>query len=1121
VTADAVAREEIRDLHDTTLFVEAGAGTGKTTALVDRVVSLIARGRVAVRELAAITFTEAAAGELRDRIRYRLEQAAGAAAAALPTGAAGARACEGDQEAPKGSWTPEERERCRAALEDLDDAALSTLHGFAQRILAEHPLEAGLPPRFDVIDDVQAAVRFEERWEQFLDALVADPTLEPALLAALALGIDFDQLRRVACVLHDHYERLHATPAAVSDARPVDLDPVLAPLEQAIARLAECRVRQDLLFQHVEGLAGWLDALRDAPDDLDRLDLLGEMPKMAKNVGRHGNWHCPVDEVRGLLEQADAARAAVIGTHQRATLDLLLARLRGFVRAYADERRRDGRIEFHDLLVLARDVLRNNPQVRAALSERFRVLLIDEFQDTDPLQIEIAVLLASDDPEAGRRAWHDVPVAPGRAFFVGDPKQSIYRFRRADLELYHRVERELRDGHRELTQNFRSVPGILDWVNHVFDRLFGGFEAGDGAQAAHVALVAERDAFESSTPPVATFGGPTDVPLVAEVRAVEAAAVAALAQRIKDDGWEVADPVTGSIRPARYDDIALLLPTRTALPDLEDALERADVPVRIESQSLVFSTAEVRDLLSILTALDDPTDEIALVASLRSPAFGCGDDELVDYHQRGGRWDYRRTVPDDIPPDHPVVAALTALRDLHDTRWWQSVSETVEAIVRQRKMLELAVTHRRPRDHWRRIRFFLDQARAYDAASGFGLRGFIDWVRQLADERARAVEIVVPEPDDDALRVLTVHGAKGLEFPIVILAGLNVAPPNRSTPVLWNPDGSFEVRVGRVRQGTRFETPGWDERARREDELDAAERMRLLYVASTRARDHLIVSLHHKEDSDCHAALLCEHGADAPAVALDLDGAAPAAPAAVTPADDGEGPERPADRESWIAARTALLTRAALPASVAATTLAHDGWDPALEKDEPVDDRPPWRRGRAGTSVGRAVHAVLQSIDLATGAGLDATARAQALAEGIPQREAEVRALARGILQTSVVRGAVTSGRYWREVPVAALVDGVTVEGFIDLLMETLEGLVVVDYKTDQIPTDTDLDAVMERYRVQGAAYSLALERALGTPVARCVFVFARRGRAVEREVEDLPNAVADVEQRIRKTARL
>jgi len=1098
---DVAARDEIRDALDETLFVEAGAGTGKTTALVSRVVSLIARGRVTIRELAAITFTEAAAGELRDRIRYQLERAAaGAAAAALPT---------------------EERERCRVALDELDDAALSTLHGFAQRILAQHPLEAGLPPSFEVVDDVEAAVRFEERWREFVEALVADADLEPVLLTALALGIDFDQLRRVARALQEHYERLRGAPTAAPALPPLDLEPLLAPLGEAIGQLAECRVRQDHLFRHLEGLAGWPAVLRNADDDLDRLDLIAEMPKLTTTRGRRDNWRCPVDDVRALLARAEAGRAAVVGAQQQAILSVLLGRLRGFVRAYAEERRRDGRLEFHDLLVLARDVLQRNPVVRAGLAERFRALLIDEFQDTDPLQIEIAVLLASDDPDAGSKPWWNAPIAPGRAFFVGDPQQSIYRFRRADLELYHRVERELHDGRLELAQNFRSVPAILDWVNHVFDALFDRSDG--GTQAAHVALAADRAPSPTTAPVVATFGGPADVERVGEVRAEEAGAVAGLARRIKDEGWPIVDPITEELRPARYDDVALLLPTRTTLPDLEDALERADVPVRIESQSLVFSTAEVRDLLAILTVLDDPTDEIALIASLRAPAFGCGDDELVDYHHRGGRWDYRRPPPDDLPADHPVVEGLADLRRLHEARWWQSVSQTVEAVVRERRMMELAVTRRRPRDHWRRIRFFLDQARAYDAASGRGLRGFVDWVEQLADERARAVEVVVPEPDDDALRVLTVHGAKGLEFPIVILAGLNVAPPYRTTPVLWNPDGSFEVRVGRAQQGTRFETAGWEERAEREDELDAAERLRLLYVATTRARDHLLVSLHHKPGTKCHAARLCEHD-DAPAVALDLPRTTPAPAASSSPADDiaREGPD---DRGAWIAARHDLLARTARPATVAATTLAKEPAaaepgagvpDPGLVKDEPVDDRPAWRRGRAGTALGRAVHAVLQSIDLATGDGLDATARAQALAEGIPQREAEVRALARSVLQASTVRNAVAGGRYWREVPVAAVVDGVTVEGFVDLLIETLEGLVVVDYKTDQAPTDDDLDVAMARYRIQGAAYALALERALGAPVARCVFVFARRRRAVEREVGDLPAAVADVEQRVR-----
>src|SRR5262249_1825411 len=227
------------------------------------------------------------------------------------------------------------------------------------------------------------------------------------------------------------------------------------------------------------------------------------------------------------------------------------------------------------------------------------------------------------------------------------------------------------------------------------------------------------------------------------------------------------------------------------------------------------------------------------------------------------------------------------------------------------------------------------------------------------------------------------------------------------------------------------------------------------------------------EGRDTQAALLGEHGANAPAAVLDLDG--PTSTATPTPSSTSSPGEEPGDRDAWIAARADMLARAGRPATIAATTLAHDDdGDPGLAKDEPVDDRPAWRRGRAGTSVGRAVHAVLQTVDLATGDGLDATARAQALAEGIPQRAAEVRALARSVRQAPTVRSAVAGGRYWREVPVAAIVDGVTVEGFVDLLVETLEGLVVVDYKTDQAPGDEGLDAAMRRYRAQGATYALA-----------------------------------------------
>jgi ATP-dependent exoDNAse (exonuclease V) beta subunit len=214
---DDDARRVIRTAHDATLFVEAGAGTGKTTALVDRVVALIASGRVGLRSLGAITFTEAAAAELRDRIRYALELAAAG----------------GDEHVTE----QDQRDRCRAALQELEDAALSTVHGFAQRILSEHPLEAGLPPRFEVVDEVEASVAFEQHWGEFVDDLFADPSAQSLLLNAFVLGLSLDGLRAVARSFHEHIDRLPDAMAGPGDAPRPDAGPVRRPLDEAIGHL--------------------------------------------------------------------------------------------------------------------------------------------------------------------------------------------------------------------------------------------------------------------------------------------------------------------------------------------------------------------------------------------------------------------------------------------------------------------------------------------------------------------------------------------------------------------------------------------------------------------------------------------------------------------------------------------------------------------------------------------------------------------------------------------------------------------------------------------------------------------------------------------------------------------
>ncbi len=1134
--ADADAREQIRVDHEHTLFVVAGAGTGKTTALVARVVALVAKGRTELEDLAAITFTEAAAGELRDRIRGALEAAA-----------------RGDDPLVARS---DEQQRCADARARIDDAALTTLHGFAQRLLARFPIEAGVPPRFEVVDEIEAAISFDQAWQARFDELLDDPMLADALLNGLALGIEAHHWRDIATSLHANWDRVPDPDDEQLRASPVpavDGAPVLAALDHALSLRARCDDPTDKLFAHLEGLVPWRDAMRRAVANggLDLIEMVVDLPiPKVGNSGKAGNWQqASKPAVLAAIAAYGDARTALLDTVGRATLDAVTPRLCAWVHATARQRAAAGRLEYHDLLVLARDLLRRDEAVRASVAVRYRYVLIDEFQDTDPLQAELATLLAASAAPAGA-AWHDIAVEPGRLFFVGDPKQSIYRFRRADLLLYHRAAERFAQGAVQLSTNFRSTPGVIEWVNDTFDGLLRDAAAEIQAQPAR--LEAHRDAIEPNHgvdavdgPAVATFGAPS-ADAAAHLRVHEATDIATLVQSIVGR-WLVVDPTTHETRPARRRDIALLLPTRTSLDAIDRALDAADIPARVESRSLVFATSEVRDLLSILQAIDDPADAIAVVAALRSTGFGCSDRALAQWAIAGGRWDYRDHAPETIAPEHDVALALVALRRLHDERWWRSVSDTVAAVIEERRLDVLSVAYTRPRDRWRRTRFLLEHARAWDdAGDGATLRGFVEWVRRQGDEGATGIEMPAPEADDDAVRILTMHGAKGLEFPVVVLAGLSASPNPPAAEVLFDDSGPL-LRAGRAALPIR--SLGYDEQRAREREHITAERARLLYVAATRARDHLLVSQHYNPTRQplCFAAMLAPHLARHPVPQLDTEpdgatvarGPAAAVASVALPVDIDADVDVAYDQLVAIDdRRRGALLSAAQPVAVAATRLhapsivpdareapstPHGGQPhPAWPDDDADDDtapRAPWQRGRAGTAIGRAVHAVLQHVDLRDHTYLVALARAQAVAEHIPERTDEIATLATGLCASNIVRAA-AERRHWREVPVAALVDGMIIEGYIDLLYEDdRQHLVVVDYKTDQIRSDADIDALAERYAPQAASYALALETTLGRPVAKAFLLFATAAGPVEREIPRLAaaqDAVRDQMSRMR-----
>ncbi len=1149
---DQTARTRIAEDLDANLMVVAGAGTGKTTALVGRIVELVRCDAASLGEIAAITFTEAAAAELRENIRHAVDTAA----------------LEGD-------------ERMEAARDAVDDAAISTLHSFAQRILLEEYVNAGLPPGFEVLDDTADTAEFDARWTRFADTLLDDPDAERTLTLGFTLGLRHTDLAAIAWNLHGQWDRLEdggldylRSAQICDDVWPLtDSGPVIAAIDRAVAAVSWCTDDEDKMALHLRGtLTDARSLLSSAGSDaLAVLQLLDTMPALRSSLGRQENWAGQIAQVRAACAEAEEARLEVLDGVRRAVLGDLVARLAAFTLAAAEERRVEGRLTFHDLLVHARRLVRHEGDSLGALRRRYRRLLIDEFQDTDPIQVELAArLVAAVEGEAELSDGR-----PGALFVVGDPKQSIYRFRRADIELFDSVSAEI--GATVLLQtNFRSVPGVVDFVNVVFDEIFG--HGSVPGQAPFHALYAARptpiademghvppgsdpaavdvvqltfDGLDTTAvpdravarPPIApaprapapvvTVGGalPVSTPEIRRRAAYDAST--AIAQ-IVGNGWLVEDADTEKRRPVRWADVAVLIPARSALSALEEAFEDAGVPYRLEGAALLWGAEEVREVLAVLRATDDPADAVAVLGALRSPGLACGDDDLVTWHAEGGTWDPRAEVPPGMD-GHPVAVAMAVLDRLHRQRWWSEPSAMVAAAYEELRSFDLALTHRRARDYWHRLRWLQDQARLFDESPGGTLRAFLTWAELRAEGDGRVGGVGPPDPDDDAVRVMTIHGAKGLEFPVVVLAGLerDQADAPRPPAVVWTEHHIPEVHVG------SFRTAGFEQAGLREQHLDVLEQHRLLYVGMTRARDHLVLCLHHKQrnggsDSSL-AALVTRICTEHPALWRGLPESAMADVSTAERADDGSydprgagatpssGTDRPAPGGAalpaqWKTDRTRLLAALRRRPVTTATAVAHGaatgdagavidsvvipadpGWP-----DSPVTE---WQNNDGPRQVGRAVHAALADLDLATqcdsGGRLAAeVARARALAQGVDAQASEVAAMVDSALRSPTVAYAATR-RHWREVYVAAPVgDGGVLEGFVDLLFEDDGALVVVDYKTDRLRGGRSLASRIDTYRLQVAAYAVALESSTGLGVRRCVLVFVGDGEPQEHIIE-------------------
>jgi ATP-dependent helicase/nuclease subunit A len=920
---DQEARDAIANALDDTLVVEAAAGTGKTTELVKRIVRILAQGKTKVQNIVAVTFTEKAAGELKLRLREALDIAR------------------------QQAGSPD---TLNAALAGLEEAHVSTIHGFCAELLRERPVEARVDPLFTVLTEPQAERLFDEAFGGWLQVQLQDPPegIRRALRRSVWQGYGtapreetpIDRLRRAAWDLAEWrdftgawtrrpfdrvaaidrlVEQLNAF-AALSDKPSYAKDTLF--LDTAAARhlSAEIGLQQEAFRLKAEApgssegkisrarapsQSGGFRLQAEETTDYDGwearlVDLSRDRNFCKARHGRGPGYKPGVTRAR-VIEALDALRVSLDQLRLDADADLAAALQRelwGAIDRYEQLKARAGALDFLDLLLKARDLVKGNAGVRRGFQQRFTHIFVDEFQDTDPLQAEILLLLAAEDPAA--TDWRTVTPVPGRLFIVGDPKQSIYRFRRADVGIYRDVCARLAACGAQplqLTTSFRSVPEIQSFVNAAFAPVMTGDAA--TLQADYVPLSPHRSGVKGRPAvialPVPEPYGWRNLSAMAIEKSLPDAVGAFVEWVVNESGWNV-----------RSRDICILFRRFVSFGvDVTEpyarALEARGVRHVLVGGKSFHDREEVETIRAALAAIEWPDDELSVFATLRGALFAIGDEELLEWKQRFGAFHPFRIpmelrsgpaglpigeaqpidqpgsahsasqAPDSAPrirdaaspvqdsasriPDaasrgadaasriprsdvnhlRPIVEALQLLQRLHRRRNYIPVAETLQQLLDATRAHVGLVLRTAGEQALANVLHVAELARQYEVGGGLSFRGFVDELR-LAAETAQAAEAPILEEGSDGVRMMTVHKAKGLEFPVVILADLTCKLTRAEAGRWVDP----ETNVCGLKLG------GWapidlllhdaEEAAR-----DKAEAERLAYVAATRARDLLVV----------------------------------------------------------------------------------------------------------------------------------------------------------------------------------------------------------------------------------------------------------------------------------------
>jgi ATP-dependent helicase/nuclease subunit A len=1057
------------------VFVSAGAGTGKTAVLVERFVRAVCDEGMDVGSILVITYTKRAAGELRARIRAEL------------------------------------RRRGRSDLaRELDSAWISTIHGFCNRLLKTYPFEAGLDPRFRELDESQAAVLSAEAFDEALASFCADgpPDHLQLLTTYGARG-----LRRMITGIYDTLR---------SAGRDLVLElgdrPALEERLEELRTAARCLVDDGSATDLQRGSAA---ALLELVSGEARPDALLDLKAHRASGERAASY----EEARLATEQTALDELAMRDR------DLVQQLLDAFAESYAAAKRRESGLDFEDLQLVARELLRGHPELRDREALRFRAIMVDEFQDTNRLQSELIDLLAD---------------GPGERdlFFVGDEFQSIYGFRHADVQVF-RERREAEGGGRALIRNYRSRPEVLAAVNYLFHGDFG-------------------DDFQPLTAsgefPDPVFGQPVEL-LVTDKstyagtgthwRRAEARHIARRVRELIDGGAATAG------------EIVLLFAAGTDAEWYEQELRRQGIPTYRATGRGYFGQQQVVDLLAYLSLLQNRYDDRALVSVLASPFVGVSNDALYLLRRAAGRrplfTGLERSLPEGLgeQDERLMLAFKQRYGRLVAVSSRLSLERLCEQILVEHDYDLAVLAQWDGRRRYANIRKLARLARAYEELRGRDLEGFLGFMRDQEAVGAKQLEAVAEEEGADAVRLLTIHAAKGLEFKVVVVADAGRdRPAPAADELLALSDGRFGFRVVDPITSERRGAFGYDEVRRAREAEDRAERLRLYYVAMTRAIDRLIVSGAVDPESKADAStplgwVLGRLDADQELVAPETD------PIELERDDarllirvDRYQPEvreeeqlpdvEPGQLELFAGNGAGALPPPAprlpeladIPApplhtlrSLSYTSLSlfercsYRYYAERVVGLRPADasGRVPGQTGLAATEIGDAVHRLLELVDLANPVPPELE-QVRAWYPGVTDEELErIGSFVSAYCDSELARRIAALPEVAVERPFAFEHDGVLLHGRLDVLHRQGERALVLDYKTNMLEEASPEEIVEHEYRVQRLVYALACFRA-GAEEVEVVYHFLERPDAVVSttyERAELPALEAELSEAI------